>query len=258
MNLRLTACLIAGLACLPNLQADANDFRVETDIYVESQKDPVIQTLTLFTDGVVYDFLQPSESLITTFEPERGQFVLLDSQRRVKTTVTTEQILEFTAQLKAEAEEGRQQSLVDPSFEHELDKATGWLVLSSDRLIYRAQGQIPKDPSAVQRYQQFADWYARLNAIDPSNLPPSGRIELNKAIADQKWIPHEIERTVTVGEGLSTSKHVVRSRHLPIWQLSQSDRDRIALVGRYKAEFEAVSFQDFRSPVPAAGKKSGK
>ena len=251
MNFRLTTCLIAALVLPSAVALEADEFRVETDIYIEGKKDPVLQTLTLFTEGVVYDFLEPGETDITTFEPVRGQFVLLDSQRRVKTTVTTEQILEFTALLKAGAEEDRQ-SLVDPTLALDWDKSTGWLTLSSDRLMYRAQGQNPKDPSAVQRYQQFADWYARLNAVHPSNLPPSGRIELNRAIAEKGWIPHEIERTVTVGKGLGATKHVVRSRHLPIWQLSQSDRDRIDLVGRYKAEFESVSFQEFRQPTQAA------
>lgn len=35
----------------------ALDFRVETDVFIGTDKDPIAENLTLFSDGQVYDFV---------------------------------------------------------------------------------------------------------------------------------------------------------------------------------------------------------
>jgi hypothetical protein len=142
--------------------------------------------------------------------------------------------------------EGALSFLLRPEFRVEMDEETGWLTLSSKQLTYRVKGVEPKWPEAVRRCRQFADGCARLNALRPGNLPPFPRIEVNKAVAQKGWIPTEVERSIQLGKGLSSGKHLARSRHSVIWQLSNKDRERIAEADRHQANFRAVSLDEYQ------------
>jgi hypothetical protein len=246
--------LIGGL--LPRAAA-GEEFRVETDVFVGSQKKPVAQNLTLFTSGLVYDFPLMGPSDIAVLDPSRGRFVLLDTQRKLKTTLTTQELLEFTAAMKAQAQEaeGVVGFAVNPHFEQSFDEAAGRLTLASKWMTYRLQGRKPKQPDAVGIYRQFADWYARLNATRPGNLPPFARLELNKASAERGLIPEEVELTVAPSNRLVGRTLVVRSRHLINWRLANTDRQRIEEAGDHLVNFQAVKFREYYQDDQLAAKR---
>ena len=228
------------------VETRAQEFRVETDVFVGNQKKPVAQNLTLFTSGLVYDFplMGPSEIA-----------VLLDTERKVKTTLTTQELLEFTASMKAQAQDadGVVGFAVRPQFDQTFDQPTGWLTLSSKLMTYRLKGSPPKQPAAVDIYRQFADWYARLNATRPGNLPPFARLELNKAAAERGLVPEEVELTVAASR-LGGKTLAVRSRHMINWLLSNTDRKRVDEAGDFLVNYQAVKFQEFRSTDKLAAK----
>ena len=128
------------------------------------------------------------------------------------------------------------------------------MTLGSETLTYRVQGSQPKVAQAVSGYQQFADWYARLNSLRPGSLPPFARLELNKAVAEQGWIPEEVELTVAPAQRLLGRALVLRSRHLANWRLSNTDRKRIETAGKQLAEFQSVSFSEYRRSLELAKK----
>ncbi|MCY2991913.1 MAG: hypothetical protein NTY19_29150 [Planctomycetota bacterium] len=233
----------------------AQEFRVETDVFVGGQKKPVAQNLTLFTSGLVYDFPLMGPSEIAVLDLTRGRFVLLDTQRKVKTTLTTQELLEFTASMKAQAQdaEGVVGFAVSPQFEQSFDQSTGWLTLSSKLMTYRLKGSQPKQSAAVDVYRQFADWYARLNATRPGNLPPFARLELNKAAAERGLVPDEVELLVAPSR-LGGKKLAVRSRHMINWLLSNTDRKRVDEAGDFLVNYQAVKFQEYRSTDKLATK----
>ena len=62
--------------------ARAESFRVDNKVFVNNEKEPRIQSTTIFHEGRVYDFLK-SPGEITLFDSARHRFVLLDPARRV-------------------------------------------------------------------------------------------------------------------------------------------------------------------------------
>ena len=250
-SLRRLAFLCVS-ACAALARAAPDEFSIETLVYVDNQEEPVFESLTLFSRDVAYDFLLCESEEIVVFDSKRGRLVVLDPKHRVQTTVTTEQIRQFTDAIRAYEGQGSLAFLLAPAFEAEFDEGSGWLTLASKQMTYRVKGIEPKSPGAVRRYQQFVDSCARFNATRPGNLPPIARIELNKAVAERGWIPSEVERTIRFADGPSRGKQLARSRHSANWRLSNTDRARIADVARYLASFRTVTLHDYQGLTTAA------
>jgi hypothetical protein len=233
----------AGLA-----EAQHEPFRIDTDVFSGDDPEPFAQSITIFSEGMVYDFPQMGPGEITVFDPARGRIILLDGQRRVKTTVSTHELLEFTAAMKVKLTQmgGVMADTTDNPVEKESGGDDQWYVLGNRLVTYRVRGIEPRFDEAAARYQQFADWYARLNATRPGSMPPFLRIELNRALVQHGLIPEEVELIVTPERGLMGRDTTIRSRHLPYWRLSNTDRQRIETAGHQMAKFTAVSFQEYR------------
>lgn len=232
---------LSALCCLTLLVTNTwgEDFRIETDVFFDSEDEPAISTLTLFRGTTVYDFMGDKNEEITILDINRGRFVLLDCQRKIKTTVTTDQLLRFSAALKSEAR-GSTQALVTPELTESFDKQTGILKMVGKRLHYKVDTIRPPSAEVVPRYRKFADWYARLNATRVGNLPPFARMQLNASMANHEILPRSVERTISPISPLGSS-HVVRTSHLVNWQLTNTDRKRISRAGDYMASYREVS-----------------
>jgi len=243
---------LAALAASPAALIAQDAFRVETDIFVGKQPES-LQYLTLFTDRVVYDFRVTRPEEITIYDWDRHRIVLLDPARKWKATLSTDEVLGFTAALKTHVSESNAvfYAATHPGFGSPEETDDGWLALSNKYVTYRFKGEAPKSPEAAARYREFADWSARLNAMRPGNLPPFARIDANKLIAERGWLPLEVERIIDPGR-IGHKKVEVRSRHLANFLLSESDRKRIDRVGDYLATFQDVSFQEFRDAAIVA------
>ena len=224
--------------------ASAEEFRIETGVFVDEETEPVVETLTIFSDGIVYDFLLSGVEEITLFDRKRQRLVLMDTQRRVKTELSTDSILGFVAQMQAHLNEAQRAFLLAEQLEVETDDPET-IRLSNERVAYLAKGTTPRNHEASLEYQQFADWYARLNAMRIGNLPPFARIRLNDELARRNLIPVSIERTVTRRHGLRENKQMLRSQHEINWRLSAPDRKLIDKAGTCMAGFPTVSFREY-------------
>lgn len=242
---------------LPDAGTSAQEFRIETDVLLGDEPKPVAQNLTLFTNGLVYDFPLVGREEITVFDAGRGRFVMLDVQRKVKTTVTTQHLLEYAAAVRVHAEkmDGAFAFAANPKFDQSFDEANGEVVLASEQLTYRAKGSKPKSDAVNQQYQQFADWYARLNGIRPGSLPPFARMELNDALAERGWIPEQVHLTVTGNDRLIKRRVELRSKHRINWRLSKTDRAKIEKAGDYMASFQSVSLSEYSKASGAASQE---
>ncbi len=242
--------LIMGVLLLSAVSTSAQslEFRVDTDVFLGEEKEPFAENVTIFKAGLVYDFPLSGPREITVFDPSRGRFVLLDVEREVKTTLTTQELLEFVAAMKVHAQEmgGLFAAAADPQFEERFDSSTGWINLQAPTLSYRARGQQPELDLAAARYREFADWYARLNATRPGSLPPFARIELNRVMAERGRIPAEVELTLESQEAERVRRVVLRSRHFPFWRLSATDHKRLEAAGAQMAQFRAIRFSEYR------------
>ncbi len=235
--------------------ARSQTFRVETDIYVGSEKAPVLQTLTLFDADVVYDLVDGNVDEATVFDLERNRFILLDRKSQRKTELTKDEVLGYVGDVKnvVTREKPVLFAAANPVFQESYDEATHWLTLSSDHLTYRALGSVPSEEGIVARYQEFANWSARLNVLIKGSLPPFARLELNRQLAERGFVPSEVERTTVDGSGFLAKKSLIRAQHHFNWSLSNTDRGRIDKIGEELASFSPVSLVEFRQ-TPAVAK----
>lgn len=250
------AAFLLGLAST----VAAQDFRVDTEVFVGEEEEPIVETLTIFADGLVYDFLLGKQQETTIFDPHRGEFTLLDLDRQVKATVSTQDVLDYTFALEQHASQSSDAvfaAAASPNFQvtfeslEEKGVNVGKVVLTSKAIVYEVRGQVPQQPDSVRFYRHFADWYARLNSTRPGNLPPGSRLALNKALADHELLPSEVTRTITPS-GRFSKQLVHRSRHFVNWKLSGEDRRQITKAGDQMAKFKLVSFDDYRGMPPVA------
>jgi hypothetical protein len=100
----MTGRLVPGMALvalsLTPVAIQADDFRVESDVFVGKQKEPVATYLTLFAGKTIYDFVLTDPQQVTVFDTVRGRFILLDVHRGVKTELKLQEIEAFHAELR--------------------------------------------------------------------------------------------------------------------------------------------------------------
>jgi hypothetical protein len=236
--------------------ATAQDFRVETEVFTDQKNEPTSESLTLFTGDVVYDFLFAPTEETTVFDIRRGKLTLLDAKRQVRTSLTTDQLAEFSAAIKARGSTQGPTHLFQPKFEISYDAEQNRLTLASERLTYSAKTVAARHTSGAQRYRQFADWYARLNAIRPSNLPPFGRLEFNQELADRGLLPVEIDRKLVVDRPVANKTLHAKSKHTVTWLISGTDQSRIEQTDHQLVKFREISPAEYWSePVKTAKSK---
>ncbi len=236
------ATLTLAIALVPSSFASlfGQDFRVDTDVYLGDEVETFSEHLTLFRGGVVYDFTVKGVEEITILNLQSGEISLLDVKRQKRADLTTKELLDFSAHIKAIGTSNNAEDLVAPKFEIKFDDTQKTLELISRRITYRATGFKPSDASVATRYREFTDWYARLNSMRPPNPPHFGRLELNSELADRGLLPQDIERTVELGR-LFGKPQKARSHHVIGSAISGTDRRRIDEAGGYLVSFAKVS-----------------
>jgi len=242
------AALLAVLSARPASAADG--FRVDNRVFYEDQKEPACQSSTIFAESKVYDFLdKPAE--IFVFDRPQEQFILLDTDRRVSTRVSMQDVVGFTAQLQTRAETRNDpflKFLARPKFDQQLDAVSGTLTLNSPWMTYQVQGTAPPDPAMLQLFREFSDWYVRLTPIlDPAARPPFARMLLNEALERCGLMPRKVTLTLTPKRGIMTKRITVRSEHQLIGRLSEADNDRLVQVQQFVTIFNPVSLEQYRN-----------
>ncbi|MBC8356067.1 MAG: hypothetical protein H8E66_29160 [Planctomycetes bacterium] len=231
----------------------AQDFRVDTDVFLGGDEETFSEHLTLFRGPVVYDFAVKGPDEITILNLQNGTVTLLDVKRRTRTDVTTADLLEFSARIKAIGTEKQGKDLVAPQFVVKFDEEQSLLELASRKITYSATAMVPAAVSTVERYREFTDWYARLNSMRPPNPPHFGRLELNRELAERGLLPKEIERTISLGRPFSKPQRA-RSQHVVQMAISGTDRRRIDKAGGYLVSFKKVSKADYMQPAAIAAR----
>ena len=86
-----TAVFLLSSSTLLAEAARGADFRVENSVFVEGQSQPQSQGVTIFRDGLVYDFLnEPAEVIV--FDKANRRFILLDITRRVRSEISMDDV----------------------------------------------------------------------------------------------------------------------------------------------------------------------
>lgn len=247
-----TCRLLAGMllffseTALVTEAAQSADFLVNNAIFVEGQSQPQSQGVTIFHEGLVYDFLnEPAEVII--FDKAHRRFTLLDIGRHLRSEISIDDVQAFVNRVKQRLSghlNPNMKWLADPSFEESFSRETFELTLKSPAITYQAQVESTV-PAVASQYHEFSDWYAQFNfAVNPKSRPPFPRMMLNEAIDRSKGIAKEVHLTVTLSPKDLPTK--ITSRHQLVMQLDSADRNRVAEAREYQRSFQSVSFREYR------------
>ncbi len=263
-TLAMCACAVAITWLLP--PAVAQEFRVDSELFVGAEKQPALETLTIFSGGLVYDFVLTEPREVVILDSQRGRFSLLDESRQVRSELSTQDLLDFTLALEKHAVEAKNPLLAfaaRPRFEttEKVSEQNGQsfieLRLAGKPIEYVVLGERPERPEAARLYRHFADWYARLNATRPGNLPAGARLAVNEELGRRELFPREVTRIIVPANPLAR-KIELKSRHLVNWTLSGEDRRRIERAGDGLATYKAVSYDEYRGAERKAAQQARK
>jgi hypothetical protein len=227
------------------LPAHADGFRIETKVFVGEEEKPVSENTTLFSDGIVYDFLEPSEQTAVFRKPtadKPGRFILLSAKKGVSTEIPTDKLSGAVNKVRSWASQQSDPFLkfaANPEFDESFEPQTGKLILASHLESYSVTTSRAERPDAMQEYREFLDWYAQLNTLLNSHTPPDPRLQLNAALARRNVLPMTVELTRT-GED-----EPLRAEHDFTWRLSQDDKKRIEDVRAALASYRKVNNEEF-------------
>ena len=242
---RLFACLIATLFARAGSTA-AQEFRIETEVYLGDEAEPASRTVTLFEESAVYEFTENPAQTIIYRESKKGrpgQFIILDVASQRRTEVESERVsklMEKLAGWAAEQEDPILKFAGDPSFKETFDAESGDLTLSNPQWTYHVATVPAEDKAALQRYRTYTDRYAELTSMLENSPPPRPRLALNAALEKHGVAPVEIRRTIGGDE-----KGSVRAAHMFSWRLSRDDRARLDEVRQQLASFAKVDNKEF-------------
>lgn len=230
--------LVLTMSCLA-APATADDFRIETKVFVGKSKRPVSRNTTLFRAGYVYDYM--ASGRVAVFDRSHGRFILLDPTRKMKAEVQTEEIQLLVDRLHEMAASDSSAALrfaADPDFEVEFDES-GELTLAGSHVTYKLKTEPAATPEAAQQYREFADWYARFNTMTHrGSAPPFPRLAVNAELAKRGLVPSEVLRSDSA-----------RSEHMVSWRLLESDHRQIAETANQLATFKQVDFRELIAPA---------
>lgn len=218
------------------------EFRIDTDILFGNEKAPSKQSLTLFAEGVFYDFSKDDPNAITMIDPQRNRIILLDGKRNIQTTIDMAELSKYVESAKQQAGTPDLQLLLKAADEVVFDEDTKTCTVGIKQIKYVATTQIPPDSLIAKQYADFANWSARLNAVYPPNRAPYVRMRLNDELASRGLVPDEISIQTALASGKSAN---ARCRLLALWRLSTDDKASIKSVGEKLAKYSKLDSSKF-------------
>ncbi len=228
--------------------ARADDFRVESAVYVGDQKDPSIETTTIFLGNEVYDFRnRPAETVV--FDKIAGRITLLNPAHQKRAELTSTEVAAFADRLQRAAAKSNRpwvKFLAEPKFGEQFDESAGELTLSSPWVSYRLALSHDASPSIVEQYHDFSDWLARLNALlIPGSSPPFARLIVNAALAQRQAMAVRVVKTDTP-DPAAPQPTVIRSEHRLVRPLAPADLERAAQARESIGRFALMGFDQYR------------
>jgi len=237
--------LALGVMGFVGPSAGGQEFRINTKLFEGLGGEPVSESVTVFTEGRVYDFIHTAPQEIAVFDTATEVFTLLDPQRKTQTIIRGDDLARFVARLKARAAEASPLAAfaAAPQFHVAADGDENWLKLSSDLMIYECLTISAPDEDVSREFRRFCDWTARLNTTRPGALPPQARLELNSELAGRRLLPTQVKLTLVTRRG---DPQRYRSESLFNWALLPADKENMRKANAMFETFQVVTLAEFR------------
>jgi hypothetical protein len=192
-----------ALACaltLGALAADSGDeLRVESEVFTDGSPEPVARSLTLFRDGLAWDFLdrpaprdrasdaEPATEEIVLHDPARERVVIVDPRRNVKTQIESLRLERLSVSLASWARKADDRLVRwagGPDFGEGIHEADERLELIGPRVRYAVEFTEAPSADTADVYRRFADTAMLLKALlHPGGIPPFPRLAINRRIS---------------------------------------------------------------------------
>lgn len=258
----LRPALVAIVLACPGLRAaEPIEMRIESEIFVDRGAVPVARSLTIFRDGLAWDFLDGSKSgeaaEIVLHDPARERVVVIDPIRNVKTEIESLRLERLSVSLATWARRSDDRLVCwagGPEFDEGCREHERSLELSGPRVRYNVSFSEAPTPDAADTYRRFADTALLLKALlHPGGVPPFPRLAINKRIAAAGGIPESVTLEIDARNALLGSRpQVLRSVHKMHPRLLATDLDRIEDAEARVAVAESVDVATYAEPVTTA------
>jgi hypothetical protein len=273
---RITRLLVT-LACVATLVSPAaaaeTGFRVESEIFVDGAKEPVARSLTLFRDGVAWDFLEASTEgkpdqpavgsagdqlgEIVLHDPARERIILVDPRRNVKTRIDAIRLERLSVSLASWARKSEDRLVRwsgGPDFGEGMTETKDRLELVGPRVRYEVELSAAPSPEIARRYRRFADTAILLKAlVHPGGLPPFPRLAINRRLEAADAIPASVSLEIDArGFPRTARADRVKCVHRFHPRLLTSDLERIEEAESRVAVSEDVDLAAFVTSPAAA------
>jgi len=258
-------------ACL----AGEDEFRVESEVFVNNAAQPVARSLTLFRDGVAWDFLEPplaedggtrttsgatsdtpAAGEIVLHDPARERVVLVDPARNIKTQIDAIRLERLSVSLAAWARKSDDRLVRwagGPDFGEGMTESNERIELVGPRVRYAIDFTAPPAAESAGVYRRFADTAILLKAlVRPGGLPPFPRLAINRRVAAAGGIPAEVSLEIDSRAAMVTGRaDSLRCVHKFHPRLLASDVSRIEEAESRVAVAVPVELAEFAaSPLP--------
>ncbi len=235
----------------------AEDFHVDSRVFKVGDTNPIIETTTIFYKGRVYDYLKdPQENRdpeVTILDPAGQRFIVIDPERKIMTEVAWKDVQDFSRNVRIQAAANPNpllNFLSNPTFtEKKLED--GELEFDSSWMIYRLKAVDAKSPEVARQYGEFSHWHSQLNVmINPSSLPPFGRLAVSEQLEQRKLLPTDVYMTISP-KG-PQPKLVMRAEHRFQWTMLERDRQLVDEAQRQMKLFHPVTLAQYNQRVQDA------
>jgi hypothetical protein len=250
--------------------AGEEGFRVESEVFANGAEEPIARSLTLFREGVAWDFLEPTKAIgggkkgggavgeIVLHDPARERIVLVDPARNLKTQIDAIRLERLSVSLAAWARKSDDKLVRwagGPDFGEGMTESDGRIELVGPRVRYAIEFAEPPTAEAAGVYRRFADTAVLLKAlVHPGGLPPFPRLAINRRVAAAGGIPTavslEIDSGMAVVTGRADSLRCVHKFHP---RLLAADLARIDAAESRVAVASQVALSEFAAAPPPSG-----
>ena len=257
----LFGVFIAASACSATHAAEPLQMRVESEIFVDRDAEPVARSLTVFRDGLAWDFLdgaEPGRTVeIVLHDPARERVVVIDPDRNVKTEIDRLRLERLSASLAAWARRSDDKLMLwagGPTFHEHIRKQDRTLELSGPRARYIVEFAAAPTPEAAETYRRFADTALLLKSLlHPGGMPPFPRLAINEQVAAAAAIPESVTLEIDARSPLLGGRsQTLRSVHKVYPRLLSSDLERVEDAEARVAVAVAVDVATYAEPKAAA------
>lgn len=210
---------VVSSTALGQISATALEFRIDTDVYIDTSRPPVASTQTLFLRDRIVDWDDGRRRMMRIdLQAQHIDLADFESQRRCRVDIghLASRISELKSQLSREQVQAWA-SAKEPA------QSDGSYVLESGNLRYRFTAAAPFHPDAAAAYAEFANLSVKVSAIYPPYKPPLLRLQLNEFLSRNSLLPLEIQLT----DLRANSKDCITARLLVQNALTAQDRERI-------------------------------